>query len=54
MHLKKVKFMEKEYIINELKEDSFDIGFDYAIFSAGSETSKKYAPIAINKRLHSN
>ena len=51
---KKVKFMEKEYIVNELKEDSFDIGFDYAIFSAGSDISKKYAPIAVNKRLHSN
>ena len=46
---KKVKFMEKEYIVNELREDSFDTGFDYAIFSAGSETSKKYAPIAVSK-----
>jgi len=39
-------FMNKEYIIRELKEDSFDEGFDFAIFSAGGETSKKFAPIA--------
>lgn len=45
----KLKFMEKEYTVNELKEDSFDSGFDYAIFSAGSETSKKFSPIAVNK-----
>lgn len=51
---KKIKFMEKEYIVNELTENSFDTGFDYAIFSAGSETSKKYAPIAVTKRLYSN
>ena len=31
----KINFMEKEYIIRELKEDSFDEGFDFAIFSAG-------------------
>ncbi len=38
--------MGKEYEIRELKEDSFDEGFDFAIFSAGGETSKKFAPIA--------
>lgn len=42
----KISFMGKEYIVRELKEDSFDEGFDFAIFSAGGETSKKYAPIA--------
>ena len=42
----KIIFMEKEYIVHELKEDSFDEGFDFAIFSAGGETSKKFAPIA--------
>ena len=46
---KKVKFMGKDYTINELKEDSFDNGFDFAIFSAGSETSKKFAPIATSQ-----
>lgn len=46
---KKVKFMNKEYLIKELNENSFDEGFDFAIFSAGGETAKKYAPIAASK-----
>ena len=46
---KKVKFMNKEYIIQELNDLSFDSGFDYAIFSAGGSVSKKYAPIAASK-----
>lgn len=46
---KKVDFMGKEYIIKELNEHSFDEGFDFAIFSAGGSTSKKYAPIAASK-----
>ena len=45
----KLNFMGKEYITNELTENSFDEGFDFAIFSAGGETSKKYAPIAASK-----
>lgn len=45
----KIEFMGKEYTVRELKEDSFDEGFDYAIFSAGGETSKKFAPIAAEK-----
>lgn len=45
----KVKFMEKEYIANELTENSFDEGFNFAIFSAGGETSKKFVPIAASK-----
>lgn len=45
----KVKFMGKEYIANELTENSFDEGFNFAIFSAGGETSKKFAPIAASK-----
>lgn len=44
-----VKFFGKDYITYELKEDSFDEGFDFAIFSAGGETSKKFAPIAASK-----
>ena len=44
---KKVNFMQKEYIIKELTEDSFkDKHFDYALFSAGASTSEKYAKIA--------
>ena len=46
---KKLKFMEKDYIVQELNELSFDSGFDYAIFSAGGSTSKKYASIAAEK-----
>ncbi len=46
---KKIKFMGKEYTVNELTENSFDEGFDFAIFSAGGETSKKYSPIAVSK-----
>ena len=46
---KKLNFMGKEYVVRELKEDSFDEGFDFAIFSAGGETSKKFAPIAASK-----
>ena len=42
----KLTFMEKEYIVKELTEHSFDEGFDFAIFSAGGDTSKKYSPIA--------
>ena len=41
---KKIEFMGKEYTVQELKEDSFDEGFDFAIFSAGGETSKKFSP----------
>jgi len=36
-----------DYIVKELDERSFDNKFDYAIFCAGSEISKKYAPICI-------
>ena len=45
----KINFMGKEYITRELTESSFDEGFDYAIFSAGGDTSKKYSPIAAAK-----
>ena len=45
----KIQFMGKEYTVRELKEDSFDEGFDYALFSAGGDVSKKYAPIAASK-----
>lgn len=43
---KEIEFQGKKYIVRELKEDSFDEGFDFAIFSAGGDTAKKYAPIA--------
>lgn len=43
---KKIYFMGKEHIVDELKETSFDEEIDYAIFSAGGDTSKKYANVA--------
>ena len=46
---KKIFFNHKEYEIQELNENSFDEGFDFAIFSAGGDTSKKYSPIAAKK-----
>lgn len=45
----KIKFLGKEYTVYELNEHSFDEGFDFAIFSAGGEAAKKYAPIASSK-----
>ena len=39
----------QDYVVEELNENSFDCGFDFAIFSAGGETAKKYAPIAAKK-----
>lgn len=42
-------FKGKRCLVKELKEDSFDEGFDFAIFSAGGEASKKFAPIAAEK-----
>ncbi len=45
----KLTFLGQTYIICELKEDSFDKGFDYAIFCAGGNVSKKFAPIAVSK-----
>ena len=44
---KKINFLGEDYILCELKEDSFDNKFDYAIFCAGGSVSKKYAPIAV-------
>lgn len=46
---KEIIFKDQKYIVQELTENSFDEGFDFAIFSAGGETSKKYAPIAASK-----
>ncbi len=46
---KKILFMKKKFTVQELNEFSFDSGFDFAIFSAGGETSKKFSPIAASK-----
>lgn len=43
---KTLSFLGKDYIVEELTENSFDEGFDFAIFAAGGDISEKYAPIA--------
>lgn len=45
----KITFDNDEYIVEELDENSFDEGYDYAIFTAGAKVSERYAPIAVNK-----
>ena len=45
----KITFMGKEYVIEELTENSFDKDIDIALFSAGGSTSEKFAPIAASK-----
>lgn len=46
---KTINFNGKDYVVEELKEDSFDRGIDIALFSAGASTSLKFAPIAASK-----
>lgn len=43
---KTIRFGNDIYVIKELTEDSLKNNFDYALFSAGGDTSLKYAPIA--------
>jgi aspartate-semialdehyde dehydrogenase len=43
------KLNGKEYEVQLLTENSFDQGFDFAIFSAGGDTSRHFAPIAAEK-----
>ena len=43
---KTIKFKGKDYIVEELTENSFDKPIDIALFSAGGGTSAKFAPIA--------
>lgn len=45
----KIKFNGKDYTVKELVDTSFDEGFDFAIFSAGSDVAKHFAPIAASK-----
>ncbi len=44
-----VTFRGKDYIVEELTEQSFDKPIDIALFSAGGATSEKFAPIAASK-----
>jgi len=41
-----IEFSGKEYVVEELTEDSFKKDIDIALFSAGGGTSKTFAPIA--------
>ena len=50
---KTIKFGDDVYVVKELTKDSLKDNFDFALFSAGSETSLKYAPIAVENRLYS-
>lgn len=43
----KIKFLNQDFIVEELTENSFDNNrFDYALFSAGGSISKRFSPIA--------
>jgi aspartate-semialdehyde dehydrogenase len=44
-----ITFKGRDYIVEELTENSFDKPIDIALFSAGASTSLKYAPIAAKK-----
>lgn len=44
-----VRFMGRDYVVEELTETSFDRGIDIALFSAGGSTSEKFSPIAASK-----
>lgn len=45
----KLKFLNTDFIVKELTDSSFNEKFDFALFSAGAETSKHFAPIAASK-----
>ena len=45
----KLVFKGKEYVVEELTENSFDKDIDIALFSAGASTSLKFSPIAASK-----
>lgn len=45
----KLKFLNTDFIVRELTDSSFNEKFDFALFSAGAETSKHFAPIAASK-----
>ena len=47
----KIAFMGKDYIVEELNEDSFNRDIDFAMFAAGGTVSEKYAHIAVEKGI---
>lgn len=44
-----VSFKNKNYMVEELDENSFDCSLDFAFFAAGGAVSEKYAKIAAEK-----
>jgi len=46
-----ISFEKKTYVIQELTENAFDQGFDFALFSAGSQVSLEYAPRAVRQHV---
>ena len=48
---KTIIFNNQSYIVKELNKHSFDEHFDFALFSAGSDASLTYAPIAASKHI---
>ena len=47
----KIKFKDKEYIVEELTEESFNRDIDIALFAAGGAVSEKFAPIAVERGI---
>eukprot|EP00252_Welwitschia_mirabilis_P000573 TRINITY_DN10546_c0_g1_i2.p1 TRINITY_DN10546_c0_g1~~TRINITY_DN10546_c0_g1_i2.p1 ORF type:complete len:387 (+),score=78.31 TRINITY_DN10546_c0_g1_i2:245-1405(+) len=45
---RRIAFEGRDYVVEELTEDSFD-GIDIALFSAGGPISKKFGPLAVSK-----
>ncbi|KAL5097312.1 hypothetical protein RYX36_001639 [Vicia faba] len=45
---RRLTFEDKEYVIEELTEESFN-DVDIALFSAGGSISKKFGPIAVDR-----
>jgi aspartate-semialdehyde dehydrogenase len=46
---KHLKFEARDLEVKELREGSFDKGYDYVLFSAGATVSKYYAPMAAER-----
>ena len=44
---KVISILGKDYTVEELNENSFNSGYDFAIFAAGGDAAQKYAPIAV-------
>lgn len=48
---KNIRFKNREYIVEELTESSFDRDIDIALFAAGGAVSQRFAPIAVEKGI---